>query len=120
MFSLFSCSTPEQKEENKLLDQIHLLHDIETMPKINSLRNLIDDLDAKKTEDNFKEIADLKKGLNDADELMHQWMTTFNWQSDQTPIENRITYYKGEVEELEVLKKAMNSSMKNAEDFLKK
>lgn len=121
MLSLFilSCSTAEQKEEKKLLDQIHLLHDVETMPKINMLRNLIDDLDKVRTADNSKNISLLKKGLNDADDLMHNWMTTFNWQSEQTPIENRIIYYDAEVKKLETLKDKMNSSMENAEKYLK-
>ena len=89
------------------------------MPKINMIRNLIDDLDKVRTADNSKNISLLKKGLNDADDLMHNWMTTFNWQSEQTPIENRIIYYDAEVKKLETLKDKMNSSMENAEKYLK-
>ncbi len=117
-FLFFSCN-PDNAREKELLDQIHVLHDIETMPKINSLRKLTEELDSTRTEENSKEISLLKKDLNAADKLMYDWMNNFNWQSDQTPIKERIKYYEKEVETLEVLKLKMNSSMSNATDYLK-
>jgi hypothetical protein len=63
-------------------------------------------------------IFDLKKDLKDSDEMMMDWMAQFNWQSEQTPIDERIKYYSAEVEKLEKMAIFMNTSISNAKKQL--
>ncbi|MGK0388351.1 MAG: hypothetical protein ACI94Y_001079 [Maribacter sp.] len=123
---VFSCGNPSdpaveidprQQEEDKLLEDIHYLHDVATMPKMGSLVVLQKKLDALEGVEKTT-IFDLKKGLKDADEMMMDWMVQFNWQSEQTPIDERIKYYAVEVEKLKKLETSMNVAISDAEKQL--
>ena len=114
---IFSCTNPKQLEEDHLIEEIHRLHDVETMPKMGSLVMLQKKLDALEGVEKTT-IFDLKKGLKDADEMMMDWMAQFNWQSEQTPIDERIKYYAAEVAKLEKLETFMKAAISNAEKQL--
>lgn len=111
-----ACNT-EAKLEKSLIDDIHRIHDVETMPKMGKLTLLKKKLEALEGVDK-KVILDLKKDLDDADDAMMEWMVQFNWQSDTTPIKERIKYYDKEVQKLEEMKAIMYSAIDNAEDQL--
>lgn len=120
----FSCGNPneqadpKQQEEDRLIEEIHRLHDVETMPKMGLLVKLQKNLDALEGVEKTT-IFDLKKELKDADEMMMDWMAQFNWQSKQTPIDERITYYAAEVKKLEEMETFMNDAIRNAKKQLK-
>lgn len=124
--SVFSCTNaqeesiekdPKEQEETQLIEEIHRLHDVETMPKMALLMRLQKKLDALEGVEKTT-IFDLKKGLKDADEMMMDWMAQFNWQSEQTPIDERIQYYAAEVVKLEDMETFMNTAISNAEKQL--
>lgn len=123
---LFSCgnssgklaeTNPKQQKEDKLIEDIHRLHDVETMPKMGLLLKLQKQLDTLEGVEKTV-VFDLKKGLKDADEMMMDWMAQFSWQPEETPIDERIKYYEAEVAKLEEMKLFMNTAISDAEKQL--
>lgn len=113
-----SCGDPMLKKEKALVDDIHRLHDVETMPKMGQLVSLKEALGSKEGLDSIQ-VLELKKDLKDADDAMMGWMNQFNWPSDATPVEERVKYYEEEVKKLEEMKDIMYSAIDNAEKALK-
>lgn len=122
MFSIlvFACGkNPQLIEEERLVDEIHRLHDVETMPKMGYMVKLGKQLDSLESPDSTL-IIKLKNNLAKADEKMMDWMVQFNWQDEPTPVDKRIEYYTSEVVKLEELKNVMFSAIEGAENELKK
>lgn len=129
MFSIlvFACNTPAKEEikspelieEERLVDEIHRLHDVETMPKMAYMSQLKKQLDSLEKTD-ATVILELKNNLEKADEEMMDWMVQFNWQDEPTPVKQRIEYYNTEVEKLEELKTLILNAINGAEKELKK
>lgn len=119
---LFACQpkkSPEILEEEKLVEDIHRLHDVETMPKMGHLVKLGKQLDSLEGTDSTI-IIGLKKDLVNADDAMMDWMVQFNWQDEPTPVDKRVEYYKKEVVKLEEMKTLINNAIDAAETQLEK
>ena len=121
MLLLVSCTNQLDKQEAALKEDIHRIHDVETMPKMGYMLKLSKELtpmtlDTTRISERAEQtIID----LGEADEEMMDWMAQFSWQ-DEKPQAERITYYTQEVEKLERLKKTMFSAIENAERILEK
>lgn len=117
---ILACGNPLVKEEQQLLDKIDHLHDVETMPFIGDLIKLEKQLESLDSI-HLDSIRDLKKALSDSDETMMDWMNDYvkNRPSEEIDIEERITFYKGEVVKLEAMKEMIDSSIENATQFIK-
>lgn len=114
---LVACTNPLQEREEKLLEQIRYIHDVETMPKMGLLERLKSQLDTLQGVDK-KVIFSKKKGLNDSYDEMMDWMAQYNAPSDVTPIEQRIEYYESEVKKLETMRKNMFGAIEEAKTTL--
>lgn len=112
-----ACQTtsPEEKREKQLVEDIHRIHDVETMPKMGYMLELQKKLRALESPEGT---ASLILQLERADNQMMDWMRGFNWPSEQTPIAERIKYYEVEVGKLEDLKKNMYQAIEQAEKKL--
>jgi len=113
ILSLSSCTNVE----DQLKEDIHRIHDVETMPKMgymNKLKNNLDTLSSMAP----KAITKLQQQLDDADDAMMDWMVQFNWPSKETPENRRISYYKDEIEKLNDMKTTMYSAISDAEKAL--
>lgn len=113
---LFACGPTE---EERLVEDIHRLHDVETMPKMGYLLKLGKELDSLEGADSTV-IAGLKKDLVDAEDTMMDWMVQFNWQDEPTSVDKRVEYYKKEVVKLEEMKTLINNAIEAAETKLAK
>ena len=109
---------PELIEEERLKDEIHRLHDVETMPQMAYMMKLGKQLDSLKGADEIL-ILKLKEDLKKADDDMMDWMVQFNWQDEPTPVAHRVKYYTVEVDKLEELKTVILSAIDGAEKELK-
>ncbi len=112
---VMSCGNKLEKEEAFLDSEIHRLHDVETMPHITKMHKLTKEL--REVGDSL-EILPLITALEKADETMFDWMDQFNWQSEATPIEDRIKYYKKEVKKLEEMEVLIDNAMENAQNYI--
>ena len=112
---IISCksASPEQKELNRLHDEVMLIHD-EVMPKMRDIYQLRRQL--KKEEEN-QELKDLITNLERADDAMMDWMAQYDIPKITEDYE---VYLSKQKVLIEVVRNDMLSSIKNAHSYLEK
>jgi len=126
------CNSDKGNDKNsdagRLQKEVEEIHD-ESMAKIGNLRYYQDTLATLLREMNLDtsvtntEIAEkytsVMAALNEADDMMMDWMRNYNPNRGEMSPEERMEYLKSEKEKIEEVKKQMDEVIRKAENLLK-
>ncbi|RZS93305.1 hypothetical protein [Aquimarina brevivitae] len=130
IFTSCNSVSEEEKEFDKTMQEIVFAHD-DVMPKMGELSSLIKDLEAKKdTTAIGQQYSQAQEELKNAYDFMMDWMQDFSEKfphqgtklNDYTPdqLKKQLQELKKEQQEVEQMRDAVNSSIKNAKELLNK
>lgn len=117
----------EQSEVKSLYESVMNTHD-EVMPRMGTIQQLkkslsnysaqIVDGEVSPPEGTLKRISELQTKLDEADELMRDWMHNFDAQKALSKPEDALSYLKQEQKRIEMVSTSMQESIAEAEAFL--
>ncbi|GGW46703.1 hypothetical protein [Arenibacter certesii] len=127
VLTTLSYSCKEAKQDTSQMKEVLAIHD-EVMPKMGTIGNLISELDEEITKsDTAESYTKARQDLKDAHKSMMDWMRNFGDRFDgeeimkgKTLTEEKQQWLNEEEEKVKVLRDQINSSIKNAEELLKK
>lgn len=115
-----SCSNEQKEQKDALMAEVMAAHD-EVMPKMGELRKTAKALQAKAdslgalTDQDFSaEINTLRqtaKRIEDANEVMMEWMRQFEMPDNEAPIAEVLVYLKDQKEKIDKVKDEMLKSL---------
>lgn len=128
LFTMTNCKNKNQElpKEKSQMQEVIAIHD-EVMPKMGTIGNLINQIDAElAASDSTEALVTASQNLKDSHKAMMDWMKVFGERFDSDEIlkgkalsEEKQKYLDEEETKIKALRDKMNASIQNAQDLLK-
>ena len=116
-FLVLGCAQAEEKLSEELRAKVLGLHD-KLMPQTEQIVSLKSKLDSLSNGSDSTQVRQLISSLDKADQSMMDWMHQFSIDSlDKMDVGNKVTYLKGQYQQLTDLQKLTDSTLHAAQTY---